>query len=176
MSALSPVERQAREVMAAFDQAATGLEDRLRKVIADHAVKGMLQSGATVRKFADAFEAEARGASAQLVDTQTAAKRSPVLRTKLAEAVERGIQHLEDTTEARLRRIGLSDETARTHLRERRQGIASPQEATRPKRAGAFLPWARKIGLTSARGLMKWALGAAGALVVASVSKVLGLT
>lgn len=175
MSALSPVDQQASDVKAVFDQAVRGLEDRIRRVTADHAAKGLLQSGGTVRKFGEAFEAEARGALAQLAPLQTAAQRSPVMRVKLAEAVERGVQELEDIAEGRLRRLGLSDKAAADHLAERRRALDRPVVPAIGGGKPQLPSWAKRWGLTSAKGLAKWLVGAVGAIVLAYVLKTLGL-
>lgn len=160
----SPVIQQTNEVAGIFAEAAKALNDRMRTVIAEHAHKGLLKSGATVRRFGEAFEAEARAAAAEAAILGEG-QRSPIMRTKLAEAIEAGVQSLEDVTEAKLARLGLSDKAAHDHLQERRLAMARP--ATRPMAGrGWQVPgWAKGIGLASAKGAFRWIAGVAAAVL-----------
>lgn len=114
---MNNVERLRDQVATAFDEASMRLTQTLREIVADHAHRGLLRSGATIRRAVRAAEAEAKAAVDRSRDL-VAQSKSPILRNRCAEYVDHGIGRIRDQVNERLAAVGLDDKAGKVLLNE----------------------------------------------------------
>lgn len=114
---MNNVERLREQVAIAFEEASVRLTQSIRAIMADHARKGLLRSGGSIRRVIQSAEEEAKAAvdrSRELV----AGSRSPILRKRLTEFVDEGIGRIRDQVNEGLAAVGLGDRAGQVLLNE----------------------------------------------------------
>lgn len=121
------VERLHDQVGAAFDEASVRLHQAIRAIFTDHANRGLLKSGATIRRVVEAAEGEARSAVERSRE-MIAGSKSVILRARLAEFIDAGIDRIRGQVTERLSAMDLDNPAGRVLLNEA-LGRASRQPA-----------------------------------------------
>lgn len=114
---MNNVERLHEQVSVAFDEASMRLTQTLRAIVADHSSRGLLRSGATIRRAVRAAEDEARAAVERSRELLAGSK-SPILRNRLNEFIDAGIDRIRYQVNDRLASVGLGDKAGQVLLDE----------------------------------------------------------